>query len=368
MSCSWVEIHADTLRANLRAIRQALSPGTGLMFVVKSNAYGHDATLVARCAAAEGTAWFTVAQVGEAEPVRAAAPAANVLVLGAPFAGDVPALVEHRLIATVVGLDHARALGAEAERRGARLPVHLKIDTGMGRLGMHWEAAAAESAEILKIAGLDVRGICTHFARVEPGEEDPARAQMARFVPVADAADRAAGRRLFRHVSNSRAVLHHPEWDGDGIRPGMLLYGYGASSEEGRVRTRPVLHWKTRVVQARRVPAGFSVGYYGTYRTPAATTLAVLGLGYAEGYLRTLSNRGHVLIRGRRCRVVGRVSMNWITADAGPYGEVAEGDEVALIGRQGNQEIWADELAVLCRTIPYEILTGIRDGIPRRLV
>ncbi|MDZ4197907.1 MAG: alanine racemase [Kiritimatiellia bacterium] len=368
MYSSWVEIDADALRSNLRAVRAALPRATALMFVVKANAYGHDSRLVARTAAREGIDWFTVAHTREALTIRNDAGSARILVLGAPFAEEVPALLDHNVLSAVVSLDHARALAAKALRRKKRLPVHLKIDTGMGRMGLLWPSALAEASEILRLEGLDVQGICTHFARVEPGEDDPARIQMARFAEVADAVDRAAGRRLFRHVSNSRAILCRPEWDCDGVRPGILLYGYGASSETGRLRTHPVLHWKSRVVQARHVPADFPVGYYGTYRTPASTNLAVVGLGYADGYLRSLSNRSHVLIRGRRCRVVGRVSMNWIIVDTGPYGEVADGDEVVLIGRQGNQEIWADELAILCRTIPYEILTCIQGAIPRTLL
>jgi alanine racemase len=368
MLCSSVQIHAGVLRDNIRAVRSSLPKTTELMFVVKANAYGHGAAPVVRCAAEEGVRWFSVAHTSEALELREAAGEARLLVIGAPFAEEASALLEHGIRTTVVSLEHARSLSAAAVQRGRRLPVHIKVDTGMGRLGLLWSSAAVEAADILRLEGLDVEGICTHFARVEPGEEDPARIQMERFAGIADAADRAAGRRLFRHVSNSRAITLRPEWDCDGVRPGILLYGYGASNEAGRVRTRPILEWTSRIVQVRRVPADFGVGYFSTYRTPAPTTLAVVGAGYSDGYLRTLSNKSHVLIRGRRCRLVGRVSMNWLIADTGPYGEAAEGDEATLIGRQGNQEIWADELAVLCRTIPYEILTMINERIPRRFV
>lgn len=368
MFSSSVQIHAGVLRDNIRAVRAALPARTALMFVVKANAYGHGADLVVRCAAEEGVRWFTVAHTAEALELREAAGTARLLVIGAPFAEEVPALLEHGARTTVVSLEHARALSAAAAARGRKLPVHIKVDTGMGRLGLLWPSAAAEAADILRLEGLDVEGICTHFARVESGEEDPARIQMERFAGIAEAVDRAAGRRLFRHVSNSRAITLRPEWDCDGVRPGILLFGYGASNDAGRVRTRPILEWTSRVVQVRRVPADFGVGYFSTYRTPAPTTLAVVATGYSDGYLRTLSNKSHVLIRGRRCRLVGRVSMNWLVVDTGPYGEAAEGDEATLVGRQGNQEIWADELAVLCRTIPYEILTMINARIPRRLV
>ena len=368
MHGAWVDIHLDTLRANLRAVRAALPPRVAPVLVVKANAYGHGLALVAGCAVEAGVDWLAVAHLQEALAVRAAAPRPRLILLGPAEPEDVPALLAHRILPVVVDAAHGRALAAAARRAGARLSAHLKIDTGMGRMGFSWETAPTEAEPLLDEPGLDVQGLCTHFARVEPGEDDPARVQAERFARTAAALEARAGRALFKHTSSSRAILCRPEWDFDAVRPGILAYGYGASAEDGRVRTRPVLEWKTRVVQTRRVPANFPVGYYSTYRTPAATTLAVLALGYADGYLRTLSNKGQVLIGGRRCRVVGRVSMNWMTVDVGPYGQVAAGDEAVLIGRQGNQEIWADELAVLCRTIPYEILTNIREGIERRAV
>lgn len=366
MGPSWVEIDPRGLRANLEALRTALSKATEPVLVVKANAYGHGAEQVAKLAAGAGVKWFAVAYPHEAAIVRRAAPRARIVLLGPADPAEVPLLARLRVMPVVVDVDHGRSLAAEARKRKVRLAVHLKIDTGMGRLGFPWSEAATAIGPLFREEGLRIDGICSHFARVESDRDDPARAQAERFFHVVEAAEQAAGRRLFRHVSSSRAALLHPEWDLDGVRPGILAYGYGASDAAGRIQTRPVLQWKTRVVQVRRVPAGTAVGYYGTYTTPAATTLAVIAAGYADGYLRTLSNRSHVLIGGRRCRVIGRVSMNWITVDAGLYASAKPGDEAVLIGRQGNQEIWADELATLCRTIPYEILTGINASIERR--
>lgn len=366
MEPSWVEVDLGGLRRNLHALRSAVGPKTETVLVVKADAYGHGAAAVARCAAAEGVRWFAVVYPCEAAAVRKAAPKASIVLLGPADAADVPVLIRDRAKPVIVDLEQARGLSAEARRRKRVLPAHLKVDTGMGRLGIPWDQAPAVATEILREPGLKIEGICTHFARVETGEGDPAAAQAQRFFDAAAAIETTAGRRLFRHVSSSRATVLHPEWDLDGVRPGIVAYGYGASDPAGRVHTTPVLQWKTRVVQVRRVPRDFPVGYYGTYTTPAATTLAVVAAGYADGYLRTLSNRSQVLIGGRRCRVVGRVSMNWIVADAGPYAQIRRGDEVVLIGKQGNQEIWADELATLCRTIPYEILTTIRASIERR--
>jgi alanine racemase len=208
---------------------------------------------------------------------------------------------------------------------------------------------------------LEVTGLCSHFAAVEPKANDTAQAQFKRF----EAASRQLPRDVFRHISSSRAMLFHKEWDLDGVRPGIVLYGYGSSESGMRVRSQPVLQWKTSVVQVKAVPAGSKVGYYGTHTTQAPTRLATLAVGYADGYLRTLSNRGQVLIRGRRRKVVGRVSMNWLTVDVGDDQAVREGDEAVLLGEQGGEAIWADELARQCRTIAYEILTGINAAIER---
>jgi alanine racemase len=189
---------------------------------------------------------------------------------------------------------------------------------------------------------------------------------MDRFLEVCGQADHLAGGKLFRHASSSRAFLYHDPWDLDGVRPGILLYGYGAGESLMRVTTEPILQWKTHVMQAKKVSAGTTVGYYSTHVTPLPTTIATIACGYADGYHRALSNKGCVLIGGRRCAIVGRVSMNWITVDCGPDADVKFGDEVVLIGRQDGEEIWAGDLARQARTIPYEILTSIDNTIPRK--
>jgi len=367
MKHTWVEVDLAVLGENVRNLRAALAPRAELIAVVKADAYGHGAVPVARQALREGARWFAVAHAHEAMRLRAALGTEfHVIILGVVRPEEVPPLLDGHTYPITVSPDHARALGAAARAAGGVLPVHLKLDTGMGRLGMSWNDAPAACREILRAPGIEVIGACTHFARVEETEDDPARVQMERFSAIVRPLEKDMGRTLFKHVSSSRALLAHPDWDLDGVRPGILLYGYGAARPDGRLHTRPILQWKTRVAQVRRAPAGFPVGYYGTYVTPAPTTLGVISLGYADGYLRALSNKGQALIRGRRCRVVGRVSMNWITVDLGPNTDCVEGDEATLLGCDRGECIWADELALLCRTIPYEILTGINAAIERR--
>ncbi|MFH0952761.1 MAG: alanine racemase [Verrucomicrobiota bacterium] len=365
MKHSWVEVDLGILEENIRNVRKALRRSE-IMFVVKANAYGHGLVPVAERAGKAGIRWFAVAYLDEALAVRKAVAGADILVLGAVEASDLPVLLEQRITPVIVSERHGMGLAEAAHRLGAKLPVHLKIDTGMGRLGLPWAEAGAIHERLGTSGGLEIRGICTHFAAVKPTNLESAQAQHDRFAAAAKAAEELEGRRLFKHVASSRAFLYVKDWDFDGVRLGISLYGYGARSSHVRVRTRPILQWKSRVVQVKSVPAQFPIGYFSTYVTPAPTDIATISVGYADGYPRLLSNKGHVLIGGRRCAIVGRVSMNWVTVDVGPDSAVREGDEVVLIGEQGKEAIWADELAVLCQTIPYEILTDINAELERK--
>ena len=364
MEHSWVEINLGQLRKNVRAAQTAVSPGTEIIFVVKANAYGHGLLPIARAAAEEGVSWFTVVYLDAAIALRDALPDANLLVLGYVSPDSIDLLLEKRILPIVTDLDHGLALAAAARGRGKVLDVHLKVDTGMGRLGIQWDEVASAVQKLASAGGLNLAGVCSHFAKVEPNDPSAAERQAERFKVALDALPE----NVFRHLSSSRAALYFPEWDFDGVRQGIDLYGYGASDPARRFLTEPVLEWKTRVVQVKKVPANFSVGYYGTHVTEYPTQIATVAVGYADGYNRVLSNRGDVLINGRRCAVVGRVSMNWITVDAGPDADVKVGDEVTLIGRQGSEAIWASELSQICRTIPYEILTSIDSSLERRVV
>lgn len=364
MQHSWVEINLDRLKSNVRALRASIPSETAVMFVVKADAYGHGMVPVAKAAAEEGINWFAVAFLDEALKVRAALPEANILVLGLVLPEHVGELLEKRIFAVVTCLEHGLALAEAARASGKILPVHLKVDTGMGRLGVQWEEVAETVKALNDAGGLELAGVCSHFARVEPEQPDHASAQAVKF----NEALKHLPAKIFKHLSSSRAALYFPGWDLDGIRQGIVLYGYGANDPKGRFQTKPVLQWKARVVQVKKVPADFAVGYYGTYRTEYPTQIATLAVGYADGYNRALSNKGDVLIGGRRCAVIGRVSMNWITADVGPDAKVKTGDEAVLIGEQGEESVWADELSKICRTIPYEILTSINASLERKYV
>lgn len=351
----WVEVDLGVLDDNIRRARFSLTPDTELMMVVKADAYGHGTTPVVRRAWEAGVRRFAVAYLDEALPIREALPEAWILVMGVVDPGYVPDLLEHRIVPVVVSEEHGLALGRAAFELDKNLPVHVKIDSGMGRLGVLWNRADDVMARLRLAPGLRLEGVCSHFATVEPERPELAGRQMTRMQQLQVFQDRT----LLRHVSSSRAFLFHSEWDFDAVRTGISLYGYGSREPGMRVHTRPVLSWKTRVIQVKSVPEDFPVGYYSAYRTTTPTDLATIAVGYADGYHRLLSNRGHVLIRGQRRRVVGRVSMNWITVDAGMDSGITAGDEVVLIGQQGSEAVWADEIARHCSTIAYEVLTSI---------
>ena len=355
MQHSWVEIDLEQLKGNVRTLRASIPPETEVIFVVKANAYGHGLVPVARAAMEEGVRWFAVAYLDSALALREALPDAELLVIGHVLPENVDQLIEKRIFPIVTDREHGLALAAAARELDATLPVHVKVDTGMGRLGIQWDEVEETLNEFRLVGGLDLSGVCSHFAKVEPKASEEACSQADKFKKVL----KHFPPNTFKHLSSSRAALYFPEWDFDGVRQGIVLYGYGASDAEGRFQTQPILQWKSRVVQVKKVPSGFAVGYYGTYCTESPTQIATVAVGYADGYNRALSNRGEVLIGGQRCAVLGRVSMNWITVDVGLDSTVKTGDEVVLLGKQGEESIWASELSRICRTIPYEILTSI---------
>ena len=368
MKSTWVEVNLGLLDANIRAVKEGLAPGRSIIFVVKDRAYGHGLLPVAQRAAQAGVDWFGVVDLEEALQIRRALYSADILLLGVADASEVEAIIRNRIVPVIVGRDHGERLAAEAARRNGSLTAHLKIDTGMGRLGVLWEDAVETYKALASLPGLNLQGLCTHLASVEIKKPSLAPEQIERFQKVRREIEALAGRSMFCHVSSSRAVLLHGDWDFSAIRPGLMLYGYGSGQKDMRFRTQPILQWKTRVAQVKKVPADFPVGYYSMYVTTAPTTLATIAVGYADGYHRALSNKGFVLIKGRRCPVVGRVSMNWITVDVGPDSDVQMGDEVVLIGTQGGEKIWADELGRLAKTIPYELLTSINPFAHREYI
>ena len=357
----WAEIDLAAIRHNVAAIRAPLPPGVRIMAVVKANAYGHGAAAVARALAGE-VGMFGVANVAEAREVRAHAPETPVFILG-------PALPEER--AEVVAAGFIPSVSDAAEGRafsdlggGRRVPVHLVIDTGMGRIGVWADEALATARELLAMPGIEIAGIASHLP---VADEDDAftREQLAHFHRLAGDIRALGVARLIVHCENSAGALAHPAQAGDMVRTGLAIYG-SSPLPEFQPRLRAALTWKTRITLVREVGAGRGISYGRTFITPHPMRIATLAAGYADGYQRHLTGRGaEVLIRGRRCAVLGRVTMDQIMVDVTALPDVAAGEEAVLLGAQGGEEISAAELARKAGTIPWEIFTGLGRRVER---
>lgn len=361
------EIDLSAIAANVALACRLAGPETRVMAVVKADAYGHGAVPVARVALAAGATWLGVAIPEEAVPLRAAGIASRILVLG-PVAPEQAELVaDHDLEQCVCDPAQAEVLDRAARARGRVLALHLKVDTGMGRVGLRPRELHGVAEKIRALPSVRLAGLMTHFADAEAEEPGFAREQLARF---ADAARDLAAAGIpvpLRHAANSAALLFLPESRLNLVRPGIMLYGYHPRGPRGGPEPplRPALRLRTAISQIRDVARGESVSYGRTFVAPRDLRVATLPVGYADGCGRLLSNRGQVLIRGRRVPIVGRVCMDMTMVDVSGLPDVRVGDEAVLIGRQGADEITADEVAELQGTISYEILCRIGPRVPR---
>lgn len=373
-SLAWAEVDLDAVAWNVHVIRNQLARGVRLLAAVKSNGYGHGAAEIARTCVRHGVQALGVARLQEGITLREAGIVAPVLILGPTPEDGVEELLRYGLTPTVTGIDDARRMNARIPE-GGNQPVHVKLDTGMGRLGClaqpgldgvlpHPEAQriAQEIAAIAALPRLSLQGVFTHFACADGVDAAPTQGQFRAFQAVLGALHEAGVHHPVRHAANSPGIFYHPETHLDMVRAGIAIYGYGAPQEAG---LRPVMTLKTRIVQLRRVPANTSVSYGMTYRTTAPTTLATIALGYGDGYSRAHSSRGQMLVRGCLAPVVGRVCMDLTMLDVSHIPDVAEGDEVVAFGRQGNAERSADALAESIGTISHEVLTTLTPRVRR---
>lgn len=364
----WAEINLSAITHNMREIRQVVGTATRIMAVVKADAYGHGAVEVSKAALVGGADWLGVARLAEGVALREAGLDVPILVLGYTPPEQAAEVVRYELSQTVYTGEAASFLAAAAGREGRRARVHLKIDTGMGRIG--WLADSPAVPEILSVAGLpdlEIEGIFTHFATADSRDKSYAREQFERFLVMIEALQRNGLEIPFKHAANSAALLEMPETRLDMVRPGIIIYGLFPSDEVDRtlINLQPAMSLKTRVAYVKHVPAGFKVSYGCTFTTRKPTTIATLPLGYADGYSRLLSAKGEVLIHGQRAPVAGRVCMDQFMVDVGHVPDVEIGDEAVLFGRQGSAEITADEVANWLGTINYEVVCMVSHRVPR---
>lgn len=364
---TWVEINLENVAHNLRAIRARHGENVRCAAVVKANAYGHGAVGVAKAAVRAGATSLCVATVPEALELRDEGVYQPILILGPVLPAQTISVVDKEIAVAVYDeliLDWlSEAVSRSRSHRPAK--VHLKVDTGMTRLGVDWTEALRLVERAYRTPGIEVEGIYTHLAEADTADRAHAYDQFEHFMNLLDQLEKKKMRPPIAHIANSAAAIDMPEMGLDMIRLGISLYGFYSSEFVSRtVELKPVLRWVTHVAQAKRVKAGARISYGGTYTAERDTTIAVLPVGYADGYRRSLSNKGSVLIGGQKYPIAGRVCMDLIMADVGDA-PLRAGDEAVLIGRQGESEITADELAGLIDTINYEVTTNISPRVER---
>jgi len=359
-------IDHEALRSNLRQIRDKVGSCVKILCMVKANGYGHGATEISPTLARAGADAFGVATLEEAVQLREAGIQAALIVLAGVFPAQLDTFVEYKLTPVVHDLISLKALDRESSRRQVELGVHLKIDTGMGRLGFLAAEADQWIAAIKQAESLHIQGVFSHFSHAESVQGDYTQKQLEIFKRVLGQLRSAGVIPDLVHLANSAATITLPAAYFDMVRPGLMLYGvYPSPNMKEQINLKPVLSWKTKILQLKNVPSGTSVSYGQTYVTERESLIATLPIGYADGYPRFLSNRGEALVRGQRARIAGRVCMDLTMIDVTDIRNVRQGDEVVLLGRQGGAEISADEIAAWANTISYEILTSIGTRVPR---
>ena len=357
----WADIDLDALEHNVRELKRQAC-GALLMAIVKANAYGHGATGIARAALAAGADRLGVVCVDEGEELRRAGITAPILVMGHTPVSQAERAVALDLTTTVGSHHFAEAVAQRAIERGVTIRVHLKVETGLNRYGLPPEQLLPLAESMRHLPGLDVEGLWTHFATGDEPDKSYVQRQFRAFTAVAD---QLPWIRL-RHVANTATVLDMPELSLDMVRVGIGLYGCYPSEDVDRgTLLRPVMSLKSRVARLRRLDPGESVSYGCTWTAARPSVVALVMCGYGDGLRRTLSNKGSVLVRGRRAPIVGRIAMDMCVADVTEIPYVALDDEVVIIGRQRDDEISAEEVARLSDTISYETLTGITARVPR---
>ncbi len=359
-------IDLAALRWNFRQVRKKVGPGVKIFSVVKADAYGHGARRIAGALAKAGSDGFGVATLEEGIELREAGIRAPILILAGVYPDQLAEILRYRLTPVLYDSATLERLERKLRRRGASLGFHLKVDTGMGRIGL---LASEIDSWLPKLSGLKAlrcAGLFSHFSHAESEDKEYTRRQLAIFIGVVERLRRAGLCPPLIHMALSAAVVTLPASYFGMVRPGLILYGiYPAPAMTKRIVLRPVLSWKTRVLQVQNLPKGSSISYGRTFVTKRKSRIATLPVGYADGYHRLLSNRGTVLVWGKRAPIVGRICMDLTMIDVTDIRGVKQGDEVVLLGEQGADQISADEMARWAETISYEILTSISARVPR---
>jgi alanine racemase len=359
---TWAEVNLSNLAYNFKQIKKAIKPETLVMVCVKADAYGHGLILVAKKLVDCGVDYLGVASIDEAIKVREAGIKLPVLVLGMILKKDIPPLFRYRIIPTVCTKDMAYALNSKARAKGKVIKIHVKVDTGMGRIGILHKDVLEFVKDISRLKFINIDGIFTHLACADT-DKDFTCYQIDLFNRLKKQLDNLGINIPLIHAANSLGVASYPNSHFNMVRPGLMVYGLSLKENLG-INLKPVLSLKTRIVYFKRVPKGYGISYGHTYVTKKETTIVTLPIGYGDGYPRNLSNKAPVLIQGQRFKISGHVCMDQIMVDTGNY-PVKIGQVAVLIGSQDKNKITAEELANLSDTIPYEIVCGLGSRVPR---
>lgn len=361
-----VEIDLNALQYNFHQVKKRVGGKVKILVAVKANAYGHGMLEVSRRLLNLDVDYLGVATIDEAIQLRRAKITAPILLFSAILPYEVKAVIDYKITLSVSSLEIARRLNREAKTKRRRVKVHIEIDTGMGRLGVWHKEAIGFITRLIEFKNLEIEGVYTHFASAD--EEDSAYTflQIASFKTLIKDLERREIGIPFKHAANSMGLLRFKECHFNLVRPGLIVYGlYPRKDTRRDIRLKPVLSFKTKVVSLKKLTRGQTVSYGRTYVAPKDTVIAILPVGYGDGYSRLLSNRADVLIRGKRMGVVGTICMDQTMVNVTLFPDVKVGDSAVLIGKQGKEMITAEELASLSDTISYEVVSCISSRVPR---
>jgi len=362
----WVEVSLDNIRYNLKQVKRNVSQETLIMAVVKADGYGHGAIPVARAAVGAGADRLAVALPVEGKELREAGFDLPIQVMGEVLPQQIPVLIDNDLIPTVSKKETAKELNRLAISKNIKKKIHIKIDTGMGRIGIFPGEAINFIRYVNNLERLKIEGLMTHFAKADEEDKEYTYHQWEKFNYVIRKIEEEEINIPLKQVANSATIIELPQMSLDIVRPGIMIYGLRPSPEvDEDFSLRPVMSFKARILYLKETPGGHGISYGATYITPERRKIATIPVGYADGYPRLLSNRGQVLIHGKRAPIRGRICMDQIMVDVTDIPDVKVEDEVVLIGKQGDEEITATELADLTGTINYEIVCGISKRVPR---
>jgi alanine racemase len=358
------QIDLDALAFNFRQLQKRIPKGVKILAVVKADAYGHGALPISHKLEKLGVEYLGVAIAEEGVELRKGGVKAPILVLGGIYGGDIEKTVRFNLTPVVFHKEALKSISKAAQRGKRKVRVHLKVDTGMGRLGVPLPLWSNFLREITHFPKVEVEGILSHFSMMD--EEDFTKHQWDQFLGAVKCAEELGIRFKYLHMASSAMLATSSHYCGSLVRPGIMLYGAHPSAVlKNLIHLKPVMTLKTRIHFLKFVPSGFRISYGGTFVTRRESLIATLPIGYADGYSRTLSNRGEVLVHGKRAPVVGKVCMDFTMVDVTDIPKVSLGDEVVLIGSQGKEMITAEEIADRMNTISYEVFCSIGKRIPR---